>query len=464
LKNWCNDLKKHKKYFLVGIGGAGMSAIAVVLKGLGFEVSGSDIKESRYTNVLKNENIKVYIGHSRENVKDADAVVYSTAIPQDNVEIVASKEKNIAIYSRSDILAWLLSSKIGIAVAGTHGKTTTTSMISLIMRGLNLDPTIIIGGELNELGSNARFGKGDYVIAEACESDGSFLQYKPFVSVVNNIEEDHLDYYKSYENLKQSFIEFIKNTKPGGLVVLNGDEVKLPPDFVKLSNVRILRYGLDPKNDVCAENVKFSNFTSSYTLIVKENKKFKKIKVKLNVPGTHNVKNSLAALAVCYGIGLDVSEAARVLGLFTGVKRRFEKRGERNGAMIFDDYAHHPSEVKVTLQAAFTEKKERVVSVFQPHRYTRLKNLHNKFGGCFDLSDILIITDVYGSGEQPIPGVTGKLLLDSLIAEGYRKKIVYIPKLQDVSEYLQQNMRKNDMVLVMGAGDVTRITEELLKT
>ncbi len=441
-----------------------MSAIAVVLKGLGFEVSGSDIKESRYTNVLKNENIKVYIGHSRENVKDADAVVYSTAIPQDNVEIVASKEKNIAIYSRSDILAWLLSSKIGIAVAGTHGKTTTTSMISLIMRGLNLDPTIIIGGELNELGSNARFGKGDYVIAEACESDGSFLQYKPFVSVVNNIEEDHLDYYKSYENLKQSFIEFIKNTKPGGLVVLNGDEVKLPPDFVKLSNVRILRYGLDPKNDVCAENVKFSNFTSSYTLIVKENKKFKKIKVKLNVPGTHNVKNSLAALAVCYGIGLDVSEAARVLGLFTGVKRRFEKRGERNGAMIFDDYAHHPSEVKVTLQAAFTEKKERVVSVFQPHRYTRLKNLHNKFGGCFDLSDILIITDVYGSGEQPIPGVTGKLLLDSLIAEGYRKKIVYIPKLQDVSEYLQQNMRKNDMVLVMGAGDVTRITEELLKT
>jgi UDP-N-acetylmuramate--alanine ligase len=464
LKNWHNDLEKHKKYFLVGIGGAGMSAIAVVLKGLGFEVSGSDIKESRYTNVLRNENIKVYIGHSRENIKDADAVVYSTAIPQDNVEIAASKEKNIAVYSRSDILAWILNSNIGIAVAGTHGKTTTTSMISLIMRSLNLDPTIIIGGELNELGSNARFGNGDYVIAEACESDGSFLKYKPFVSVVNNIEEDHLDYYKSYENLKKSFVEFIKNTKPGGLIVLNGDEVKLPPGFTKPSNVRIIRYGLDSKNDVCAENVKFSNFTSSYTLIVKENKKFKKIKVKLNVPGTHNVKNSLAALAVCCGIGLDVSEAARVLRLFTGVKRRFEKRGERNGAMMFDDYAHHPSEVKVTLQAAFTEKKERIISVFQPHRYTRLKSLHNKFGGCFDLSDILIITDVYGSGEQPIPGVTGKLLLDSLIADGYGKEIAYIPKLQDVSEYLQQNMRKDDMVLVMGAGDVTRITEELLKT
>jgi UDP-N-acetylmuramate--alanine ligase len=377
LKNWHNDLEKHKKYFLVGIGGAGMSAIAVVLKGLGFEVSGSDIKESRYTNVLRNENIKVYIGHSRENIKDADAVVYSTAIPQDNVEIAASKEKNIAVYSRSDILAWILNSNIGIAVAGTHGKTTTTSMISLIMRSLNLDPTIIIGGELNELGSNARFGNGDYVIAEACESDGSFLKYKPFVSVVNNIEEDHLDYYKSYENLKKSFVEFIKNTKPGGLIVLNGDEVKLPPGFTKPSNVRIIRYGLDSKNDVCAENVKFSNFTSSYTLIVKENKKFKKIKVKLNVPGTHNVKNSLAALAVCCGIGLDVSEAARVLRLFTGVKRRFEKRGERNGAMMFDDYAHHPSEVKVTLQAAFTEKKERIISVFQPHRYTRLKSLHN---------------------------------------------------------------------------------------
>jgi len=463
LKDHLSSLNKYKNYFLVGIGGAGMSAIAVVLKGLGFKVSGSDIKESRYINVLRNENIKVYIGHDAKNIKNADVAIYSTAIPSDNVEIKASKERNIPIYSRSDVLACILNNKTGIAVAGTHGKTTTTSMISLILRGLNLDPTIIIGGELNELGSNAKYGKGEYVIAEACESDGSFLKYKPQISVVNNIEEDHLDFYGNYENLKQSFIRFIKNTKLGGLVVLNGDEINLI-DFIKPPEVRILRYGFGIENDICAENVKFSNFTSSYTLIIKEDGKVKNIKVELSVPGIHNVKNSLAAFAVCCGIGLDINKAAKILKFFTGVKRRFEKRGERNGAVIFDDYAHHPSEVKAVLQAAFVEKKERIITVFQPHRYTRLKNLHNRFNKCFKRSDILIITDVYGAGEQPLPGVTGKLLLDSLIDSGFRRKIIYIPKLQDISEYLQLNMRSGDMILIMGAGDVTRVTDELLKS
>ena len=462
MKNTDNILKKSKRCFLIGIGGAGMSAIAQVLHGMGFNVSGSDIKESRYTNVLKNEGIKIFIGHSKKNIEGADIIIYSTAIPENNVEIIAAGEKKIPLLARSDILAWILNSRKGIAISGTHGKTTTTSMISLIFRGLGLDPIIMVGGELNELGSNARYGKGEYVVAEACESDGSFLKYEPFISVVTNIEGDHFDFYKNIEEIKQSFSKFIANTRSGGLVILNGDEEYLQ-NFFKSDDKEIIYYGINPENHIYAENIKFSNFTSSYTLVTGKDKKPKKIKVKLNVPGIHNIKNSLAAFAVCYGMDLDMEKAADILKFFTGVKRRFEKRGEKKGAIIFDDYAHHPSEVKATLEAATQEKNKRIIMVFQPHRYSRLANLKDKFNSCFNAGDVLIITDVYGSGEEPIPGITGKTLIDNLIDSGFKNKIIYIPKLQDVTEYLELNMKQNDMVLLMGAGDITRVTDEILK-
>ena len=442
-----------------------MSAIAHVLHCMGFEASGSDIKESHYTSVLKNEGIKIFIGHNQKNIKGADTVIYSTAIPENNVEMRAAVNKKIPLLARSDVLAWILNSRKGIAISGTHGKTTTTSMISLIFRGLDLDPIIMVGGELNELGSNARYGKGDYVVAEACESDGSFLKYMPFISVVTNIEGDHFDFYKNIEEIKQSFLKFITNTKSGGIVILNGDEEYLK-DFFKSDDKKIIYYGIGPENHIYAENIKFSNLTSSYTLVIRDkyrDKKSGKIKVKLNVPGLHNIKNSLAAFAVCYGMGLDMEKASDILKFFTGVKRRFEKRGEKKGAVIFDDYAHHPSEVKATLEAANQEKNKRIIIVFQPHRYTRLANLKDKFNGCFDIGDILIITDVYGSGEQPIPGITGKTLIDSLIDNGFKNKILYIPKLQDVTEYLEINMKQDDMILLMGAGDITRVTDEILK-
>ncbi len=463
MKNNYHDLKKMKKCFLVGIGGAGMSAIARVLHGMGLAVSGSDIKESRYTSALKNEGIKIYIGHSKKNIKDSDAVIYSTAIPENNLEIKAAKGKKIPLFSRSDILAWILNSRKAIAISGTHGKTTTTSMISLIFRGLGMDPIIMVGGELNELGSNARYGKGDYVIAEACESDGSFLKYKPSVSVVTNIEEDHFDFYKNLDEIKQSFVKFIENTRPGGLVVLNGDEINLN-DLLRTDNKRIIYYGISNKNQIYAKNIKFSNFTSSYDLVARSGRELRKIKVKLNVPGIHNIKNSLASFAVCYGMNMDLQKAADILKVFTGVKRRFEKRGEKKGAVIFDDYAHHPSEVKATLEAAAEKKNRRIITVFQPHRYSRLANMKNKFNSCFNASDLLIVTDVYGSGEQPIPGITGKILVDNIIDSGFKNKIVYIPKLQDVTEYLELNMKQNDMILLMGAGDITRVTEEILKS
>ncbi|MFA5015099.1 MAG: UDP-N-acetylmuramate--L-alanine ligase [Actinomycetota bacterium] len=465
MKNNYDVLKKSKRCFLIGIGGAGMSAIAHVLHRMGFEVSGSDIKESHYTSVLKNEGIKIFIGHNKKNIEGADTVIYSTAIPENNVEMRAAVNKKIPLLARSDVLAWILNSRKGIAISGTHGKTTTTSMISLIFRGLDLDPIIMVGGELNELGSNARHGKGEYVVAEACESDGSFLKYKPFISVVTNIEGDHFDFYKDIDEIKQSFLKFITNTISGGMVILNGDEEYLK-DFFKSDDKKIIYYGINPENHIYAENIKFSNLTSSYTLVIRDKEKDKKsgkIEVKLNVPGLHNIKNSLAAFAVCYGMGLDMEKASDILKLFTGVKRRFEKRGEKKGAVIFDDYAHHPSEVKATLEAAIQEKNKRIIIVFQPHRYSRLANLKDKFNGCFDTGDILIITDVYGSGEQPIPGITGKTLIDTLLDNGFRNKIIYIPKLQDVTEYLEINMKQDDMVLLMGAGDITRVTDEILK-
>ncbi len=460
-----NILKKSKKIFLVGIGGAGMSAIAQVLKGMGFEVSGSDIKESRYTNVLRSKNIEIFTGHSGGNIRGADVIVYSNAIPDTNVEMIAARRGGIPMLARSDVLAWVLNSREGIAISGTHGKTTTTSMVALLLRGMGLDPIIMVGGELNELGSNARYGNGNYVIAEACESDGSFLKYSPFISIVTNIEGDHFDFYKDIEEIRESFKKFILNTKSNGFLILNGDEKNLRgfSNIFESDNRKIIYYGIDPWNNIYAEKIKFSNFTSYYTLVSGRGKNTEKLKIHLNIPGIHNIKNSLAAFAVCRVLNMDMRKAAEILKFFTGVKRRFEKRGEKNGAVLFDDYAHHPTEVKATLEAAAEEGGKRVIIVFQPHRYSRLANLKDKFNGCFDKGDILIITDVYGSGEQPIPGITGKVLVDSLVDNGFNRKIIYIPKLRDVTEYLELNMRKDDMVLMMGAGDITRVTDEILK-
>ncbi|MHB8276652.1 MAG: UDP-N-acetylmuramate--L-alanine ligase [Candidatus Humimicrobiaceae bacterium] len=455
------DLSNFKKFFFIGIGGAGMSAIALVLKGMGFIVSGSDIKESGYVNILRNSGIKVLIGHNAKNIEDFDAAIYSAAISEDNVEMKAARGKNTQAFSRSDALAWILNKGKGIAVAGTHGKTTTTSMVSMILNHSNLDPTIIIGGELNELGTNAAFGKGEYVVAEACESDGSFMKYKPYISVVTNMEEDHMDYYKYYENLRQSFIKFMNNTKENGFLILNGDEI-LSDKLAGLKISDVLKFGISDKNDIYGENIVLNDFKSSYILVLKkDNLKFN---VKLNVPGIHNVKNSIAALSVAYKLNLDLNKSARIIENYTGVKRRFEKRGTRFGAAIIDDYAHHPSEIKATLDAAANIKRKRIITVFQPHRYSRIKALYKKFDDCFNKTDILILTDIYSSGENPIPGITSKLLVDFLIENDFNKRLAYIPKLADAEDYLNSIIGKDDVVLIMGAGDVTRISDNLVKS
>jgi UDP-N-acetylmuramate--alanine ligase len=271
-----------------------------------------------------------------------------------------------------------------------------------------------------------------------------------------------MDYYKNFDHLKKSFYEFISHTKKGGMVIINGDEINVE-EIKKVTGEKVICYGLDKKNDIYAENIKMVNFSSSYDLVINKENDKNRFRVKLSIPGLHNIKNSLAAIAVCMDLKLDIKKAINILQFFTGTKRRFEKRGEKRGALIFDDYAHHPTEVKATLDAAISEKKDRIITVFQPHRYTRLANLHDRFNDCFNVTDILIITDVFGSDENPIPGVTGKLLVDSLLDGGFQKRLVYIPKLGDVKDYLNDSIRQNDIVFLMGAGDITRVTDELLK-
>ena len=454
-----NGFDKYRKYFLVGIGGAGMSAIALVLAGMGYDVRGSDMKDSRYTLLLRKEGIPVIIGHCGENVKDSQAVIYSAAIPADNPELIRAGKAGIPVFSRSDILSWIINLKQGIAVAGTHGKTTTTSMISMVFRGLGLDPTIVVGGELNELGSNAKSGNSQYVVAEACESDGSFLKYRPFIGIITNIEPDHFDHYSSMDQLKESFTRFMLNIKKGGWLLINGDETD-PGSIPRRDDLNIITFGLSAGNDISASDIGYRGLGSSYTLDYGNSS----LRINLNVPGLHNIKNSMAALAACRALDQDMEKAAHILEGFTGVKRRFERRGQIRGAEVFDDYAHHPSEIKATLEAAFTGKGEgRVIAVFQPHRYSRLAHLSREFGGAFQKSDILVITDVYGAGEQPLPGINGKALVDSILDNDFSSKIAYIPRLSDISGYIDSQIRSGDMLLLMGAGDITRVTDELFK-
>ena len=455
-----NDLSGYKNFFFIGIGGAGMSAIALVLKGMGFNISGSDIKESRYIDILRESGIKVFIGHNKKNIKGCDAIIYSAAISPQNDEIKAALKDQIAVLSRSDALAWILNKDLGITVAGTHGKTSTTSMLSLILTQTGMNPTIIIGGELNELGTNASFGNGEFVVAEACESDGSFLKYKPFISIVTNIEEDHMDFYGNFKNLKKSFIEFMNNTKENGCLILNGDEIILNT-LTGLNCSKIFTFGLSDKNDLYAQDIVLNDFQATYTAVFKSSNL--RFEVKLKVPGIHNIKNSLAALSAAYLINIDIDSSINVLESYTGVRRRFEKRGYSRGAQIIDDYAHHPTEIKVTLEAALKFNK-RIITVFQPHRYSRIKTLYNKFQDCFNGTDVLILTDIYSAGEQPIAGVNSKMLTDFLLENGFNNKIAYIPKLTDIKEYLDNIIKKDDLVLIMGAGDVTRLSDELVRS
>ena len=442
------------KIHMIGIGGAGMSSIAEVLNRRGNTVTGSDLKESPYTKRLYEQGIEVYIGHTPEHVGDAEQVVISTAIPPTNPELLEAHRRSIPVIPRAAALATILQGNRSVAVAGTHGKTTTTSMTAHVLKTLGDDPTALVGGELNDIGSNVAFGDPELVVAEADESDRSLLYLKPQSAVVTNVEFDHPDFYSSLEDVIEVFSTFVGALPTDGHLVTCFDDIHCLR-LAEEAPCAFTTYGISG-GDLRAEIIS----PSSYTLF--EGGAARGV-VNLGVYGRHNVLNSLAAAGVARWLGHDAYEAARSLESFGGVRRRFQLKGERSGIRVLDDYAHHPTELSATLEAARDISNGRVIAVFQPHRYSRTRRLYHEFGASFSAADAVLITDVYGAGEMPQPGVNGKLIVDAICETLDHPDVYYIPEQRDIPRTLGTISNPNDTVLTMGAGDISQVGDELLE-
>lgn len=454
-----NKLANLHNIHFIGIGGAGMSAIAYVLIKRGYDVSGSDLNAGHMSAHLAQEGAMVYMGHAACQVDDAEAVVISTAIHQDNPELVAARKRNIPVLHRSDVLAAIMNAADGVAVAGAHGKTTTSAMISCIASESGIDPTVIIGGEVSSLGGNARNGAGRFVVAEADESDGSFLKLQPYLAVVTNIEDDHLDHYGTEENIYQAFKQFVGNIKEGGKAILCFDNPKVRRLAAETAGA-VITYGVEGEGaDYIAKNIAYGVSGTSYDLYYKGEYL---THVELAVPGRHNVLNSMGAFAAAREMGIGVESILASLKKFGGAKRRFETKGKAGGVWVVDDYAHHPTEIGVTLEAARQTQPKRLLCVFQPHRYTRTKLLFDEFCQCFTDCDQLILTDIYAASEEPISGVSSMHLAEGIKA-ATGQDVLYIGKLAKAEEYLEREVRPGDLVMTIGAGDVFKIGEELVR-
>jgi UDP-N-acetylmuramate--alanine ligase len=445
------------KIHMIGIGGAGMSSVAEVLhKKGGHEITGSDLKESTYTRRLKEAGITVYIGHAAHQIKDADQVVISTAIPSTNPELLEARRRSVPVVPRAAALARILASgQKSVAVAGTHGKTTTTSMTTHALRALGENPTALIGGELNDIGSNVVAGGSDLFVAEADESDKSLLYLEPLAAVVTNVEFDHPDFYASLDEVIETFERFVEALPPDGRLVTCTDD----PNCLRIAASApcpVTTYGLSA-GDLRAEILS----PNSYVFIEDGEERGM---VEIGVAGRHNALNSLAAASVARWLGHDAYAAATSLNDFSGVRRRFQLKGERAGVRVVDDYAHHPTELSVTLEVARTllSPEGRVIAVFQPHRYSRTRILYREFGEVLTLADAVLVTDVYGAGEMPQPGVSGKLIVDAVCESPIRPDVYYVPDQHDIPGVLRTIAEPKDTVLTMGAGDVSLVGDELL--
>jgi len=440
----------------VGIGGIGMSGIAEVMHQLGYKVQGSDQSDSYVVEKLRKEGIPVTIGHSADNLGDAAVVVCSTAIKEGNPEIQAAAERRLPRVRRAEMLAELMRMQKTVAVAGTHGKTTTTSMVAAMLDSGGMDPTVINGGIINRYGSNARLGKSDWWVIEADESDGSFLRLDGTIAVVTNIDPEHLEHYGSFERVKDAFVEFVENVPFYGLAVLCVDHPEVQSIIGRVRDRRIVTYGFSALADVRADNVTpVPGGTKFDALIFDKDGERRAISVHVPIPGRHNVQNALAAIAVALELG--VSDDAIVAGFerFEGVKRRFTKVGEADGAVIIDDYAHHPTEIRAVLAAAREGADERVIAVMQPHRYTRLQSLMDEFQNAFNDADVVFVTPVYPAGEEPIDGVDSNALVEGLRAHGHRM-VRAVGDLEELCGELRDLAAAGDMVICMGAGDITK--------
>ena len=438
----------------IGIGGAGMSAIAKVLLERGVAVSGSDLKGSRAVTVLGAMGAEITIGHDAGAIEGTDLVVVSAAIPERNPELAEARARGIRVLGRGEALAELVRGGRSIVVAGTHGKTTTTSMIVSILRASGTDPTYLVGGGLNDAGTNARSGADDLIVAESDESDGSFLLLDPHVAVVTNIEMDHVDHWASFDELNDAFARFMTSTDEAGAIVAPaGGAIE---EMARASGRRVVAFGSG--GDVSAHDVQAEGRETTFTLEAHG----RSAEVRLHALGDHNVANALAAAAASMTVDIDVEAVASGLAGYRGVERRFDIQGSARGVTVVDDYAHHPTEVRATLSAARLGPWDRVVAVFQPHRYSRTAALHQLFGEAFGDADRIVVTDVYGAGEDPVPGITGKLISDAVCNSIPGRSVVYLPHRAEVLTYLGSVVRDGDLVLTLGAGDITSYGDELL--
>ncbi|GFZ86207.1 UDP-N-acetylmuramate--L-alanine ligase [Paenibacillus marchantiophytorum] len=444
----------------IGIGGYGMSAIAKVMLEMGYRISGSDLAQQELTEKLIAKGAQVFIGHEAGNVSGADLVVYSTALSKDNVEMQAAEELNIPVIHRSQMLARLMNERKGIAIAGAHGKTTTSSMIALVMEICGLDPTYIIGGEIMNVGSNAKAGKGEFVVAEADESDGTFLQYHPTLALVNNIEADHLENYNGdFENLKKAYKQFLSQVRPGGKAIVCQDDTFLQEMIPDIQS-EVISYGIDQEADYVAKDITLGDRKVSFTVDFRGKSLGQ---VSLSVPGKHNVYNALATLITCLEAGLPFDKIADAIQEFRGAKRRFQVLGEVENMLVIDDYAHHPTEIQATISAAKATGK-RIIAVFQPQRYTRTYYLFEQFSRSFDEADEVIITDIYSpAGEQRIEGVDSVKLVE-LIRSNSNPNVRHIATREEVLADLIERVQPGDLVLTMGAGDIWKAADGLAKS
>ncbi|MFA7059466.1 MAG: UDP-N-acetylmuramate--L-alanine ligase [Pedobacter sp.] len=451
---------KIDKIHFVGIGGIGMSGIAEVLLNLGYKVSGSDLRASDTTERLAGSGAEVSIGHKAENLKNVDVVVISSAVHDDNPEVVEAKRLHVPVIPRAEMLAELMRMKYGIAIAGTHGKTTTTSMAASILGHAGIDPTIVIGGKLNAIGTNARLGQGKFLLAEADESDGSFLLLSPTIAVVTNIDADHLDYYSGgIEQIKDTFVEFINKVPFYGLAVLCLDDKNICAILPRVKK-RYMTYGLSAQADIRATHVRHDGFLTSF---VTHYKGYRLGEVSFPMPGPHNVLNAMACIAVALELDVPFSAIQEGFAKFGGVGRRFTVKGEPNGIMVVDDYGHHPAEIKATLAAARQGWPERrIVAAFQPHRYTRTHELFDEFVTAFYDADVLVLTDIYAAGEQPIEGATAERLTSEVLRHG-QKDVTYIADRELIPKHLAGIVKPGDIVITLGAGNIWQQAEALVK-
>ena len=456
-------LGQAKRIHFIGVGGIGMSGIAELLVNLGYKVSGSDMQRTDITDRLESLGARITQGHDARNVSDAEVVVYSSAVRATNPEMEAARARGLAVVPRAEILAELMQLRQGIAVAGAHGKTTTTSMIALVLDMAGLDPTVVIGGRVSSFGSNAKLGRGKYLVAEADESDRSFLKLSPRFAVITNIDREHLEAYEGFDDLKAAFVQFANGVPTNGAVIMCADDAHLRAMRGDIKR-HVITYGFDESADVTALGLQMKGFGSVSTVRARKpgGRAVELGQMELAIPGRHNVLNALAAVAMSRELGIGWSDIARALGGFHGAERRFQRRGEAGGVAVVEDYGHHPTEIAAVVAAAKPIATGRLILAFQPHRFTRTQFLLSEFGRAFEGADALVLTDIYAAGEDPIAGVTLDALADT-VRGGFTGELRVVRALADVSGELATMARPGDLIVLLGAGSIGSIASSVLR-